>query len=193
MTIVELTKSLVVPAELVIGCSRLTSRSTRSTHLSTRSTYLPAFSIRSNRLSIRSTRLFAGSLRLSTRNTCLSIRLSTHSTRLSTRSTYLSSFSIKNWFWSSLLSLKKEFMVNFLDFLTFSWHSWWAGPLFLVKNAYQFWKDVTFLILNVTRCKIWYQSLFYVWMIIRMHANACKRFFLPSCRFYLFVWVSMAF
>ena len=95
MTIVELTKSLIVPAELVIGCSRLTSRSTRSTHLSTRSTYLPAFSIRSNRLSIHSTRLFAGSLRLSTRNTCLSIRLSTHSTCLPTRSTYLSSFSIK--------------------------------------------------------------------------------------------------
>ena len=30
-------------------------------------------------------------------------------------------------------------------------------------------------------------------MIVRTHANACSRFFLPLCRFYPFVWVRMAF
>ena len=45
----------------------------------------------------------------------------------------------------------------------------------------------------MTRCTIRYQSLFDVCMIVRTHANACSRFFLPPCRFYPFVCVSMAF
>ena len=42
-------------------------------------------------------------------------------------------------------------------------------------------------------CVIWYQSLFGICMVIRTHTNACSCFFLPSCCFYLFVGVSMAF
>ena len=34
---------------------------------------------------------------------------------------------------------------------------------------------------------------FGVCMIVWTHANPCSRFFLPPCRFYPFVWVSMAF
>ena len=46
---------------------------------------------------------------------------------------------------------------------------------------------------SVVRCAIWYQSLFGVCMVVRTHANVCCRFFLPSCHFYLFAWVTMAF
>ena len=45
----------------------------------------------------------------------------------------------------------------------------------------------------VMHCAIWYQSLFGACMFVWMHANACYHFFLPSCCFYLFAWVSMAF
>ena len=46
---------------------------------------------------------------------------------------------------------------------------------------------------SVVRCAIWYQSLFGVCMVVRTHANVCCCFFLPSCHFYLFAWVTMAF
>ena len=46
---------------------------------------------------------------------------------------------------------------------------------------------------SVVRCAIWYQSLFGVCMVVRTYANVCCRFFLPSCHFYLFAWVPMAF
>ena len=42
-------------------------------------------------------------------------------------------------------------------------------------------------------CASWYQSLFGVCLILRTHANPCSCFFLPPCRFYPFVWVSMVF
>ena len=47
--------------------------------------------------------------------------------------------------------------------------------------------------LLIQRCTIRNQSLLGISMVVRTHANACQRFFLPPCRFYPFAWVSMVF
>ena len=40
--------------------------------------------------------------------------------------------------------------------------------------------------LLIQRCTIRNQSLLGISMVVRAHANACQRFFLPPCRFYPF-------
>ena len=49
--------------------------------------------------------------------------------------------------------------------------------------------NIYIYIIYVLLCAIWDRPLFGVCMDVQMHANAL--FFLPSCRFYLFVLVSM--